>query len=160
RGLSSHRRLPAAHPRAHWQAVTLRRSCAPMAGIRRALRRLVLFVLLLVPIGLGTLAVVLSHDSPCGAAVTPPARSEAMRAVVYRCYGPPSVLHVEQVAKPVPADDQLLVRVHAAAVNPLDWHYLHGTPYFMRLGAGIGRPDQASMGVDFAGTVEAVGKGV
>jgi NADPH:quinone reductase-like Zn-dependent oxidoreductase len=83
-----------------------------------------------------------------------------MKAVVYRCYGGPQVLHVEQVPKPVPADDQLLVRVHAAAVNPLDWHYMRGVPYIMRLESGFFRPKDQRLGVDFAGTVEAVGKGV
>jgi NADPH:quinone reductase-like Zn-dependent oxidoreductase len=57
-------------------------------------------------------------------------------------------------------DDQVLVKVHAAAVNPLDWHYMRGSPYIMRLGTGLGAPDEPRLGVDFAGTVESVGKDV
>ncbi|HYL70103.1 MAG TPA: NAD(P)-dependent alcohol dehydrogenase [Candidatus Dormibacteraeota bacterium] len=83
-----------------------------------------------------------------------------MKAMLHRCYGPPSVLTAESIEKPVPADDQLLVHVHAASVNPLDWHYLRGTPYLVRLEAGFGRPGEPRLGVDFAGTVEAVGKAV
>ena len=72
----------------------------------------------------------------------------------------PDVLKLEEIAKPVPADDRVLVKVHAASVNPLDWHYMQGKPYIMRAGAGIGKPDSIHMGADFAGTVEAVGKNV
>jgi len=60
----------------------------------------------------------------------------------------------------VPADDQVLVRVHAASVNPVDWHYMRGEPYIMRLGSGFGAPANPRVGTDFAGTVEAVGKAV
>jgi NADPH:quinone reductase-like Zn-dependent oxidoreductase len=80
-----------------------------------------------------------------------------MKAIVYRCYGPPEVLQFEDVAKPTPADDEVLVRVRAAAVNPLDWHYMRGSPYIMRLASGLGAPDDSRLGVDFSGTVEAVG---
>jgi NADPH:quinone reductase-like Zn-dependent oxidoreductase len=83
-----------------------------------------------------------------------------MKAIVYRCYGSPDVLRLEEVARPIVDDDQVLVKVHAAALNPLDWHYMRGTTYFMRLSVGLGKPQDTSMGVDFAGTVEAVGKSV
>jgi NADPH:quinone reductase-like Zn-dependent oxidoreductase len=83
-----------------------------------------------------------------------------MKAVVHRCYGSPDVVRYEDIAKPVPADDEVLVKVHAASVNPLDWHYLEGTPYMVRLDAGIGKPADPRLGVDFSGTVEAVGKSV
>ncbi len=83
-----------------------------------------------------------------------------MNAVVYRCYGSPAVLRYQRVEKPTPADAEILVKVHAAAVNPLDWHYMRGTPYIMRLGAGLGAPTDSRFGVDFAGTVQAVGKSV
>ncbi|MBT8088327.1 MAG: NAD(P)-dependent alcohol dehydrogenase [Gammaproteobacteria bacterium] len=83
-----------------------------------------------------------------------------MQAIVYRCYGSPDVLELAGVEKPVPGDDEVLVKVRAAAVNPYDWHFMRGSPYIMRLGSGIGAPDDSRMGADFAGTVEAVGDGV
>jgi NADPH:quinone reductase-like Zn-dependent oxidoreductase len=83
-----------------------------------------------------------------------------MKAVVYCDYGVPN-LKLQEIEKPSPADDQLLVRVRAASVNPLDWHYIEGTPYFMRaMGVGMRKPKDTRLGVDFAGTVEAVGKNV
>lgn len=83
-----------------------------------------------------------------------------MRAAVRRCYGGPEVIAVENVARPVLADDRMLVKVHAAAINPLDWHRIRGTPYVMRLGEGLGAPTNVRLGIDFAGTVVAVGKDV
>ncbi|WP_349257608.1 NAD(P)-dependent alcohol dehydrogenase [Povalibacter sp.] len=80
-----------------------------------------------------------------------------MRAVSARCYGSPEVLRLEAVARPQPADDQILIRVHAASLNPYDWHLMRGSPYVMRLGGGIGQPKDPWIGADFAGTVEAVG---
>ena len=71
------------------------------------------------------------------------------------------MLELARVTKPVAASDEILVRVEAAAVNPLDWHYLRGTPYIMRLmGAGIGTPADMRLGADFAGVVAAVGEQV
>src|SRR5688572_23033832 len=107
-----------------------------------------------------TLAATISHDSPCGPADPLAADAAGMKAIVYRCYGAPDVLKVEDVEKPTPADDEVLVRVRAASVNPLDWHYMRGTPYIMRLDSGVGTPTSTRMGVDFAGTVEAVGRNV
>ena len=83
-----------------------------------------------------------------------------MKAIVYRCYGSPDVLEFEDIEKPTPANGEVLVKVVAASVNPLDWHFMRGSPYIMRLGSGLGAPNDASMGVDFAGTVEAVGRNV
>ena len=83
-----------------------------------------------------------------------------MKAIVYCDYGSPDVLRLEDIEKPAPADNQLLVKVHAAALNPLDWHFVRGTPYVMRLQAGLRKPKAIQLGVDFAGTVEAVGKNV
>jgi NADPH:quinone reductase-like Zn-dependent oxidoreductase len=83
-----------------------------------------------------------------------------MKAIVYRCYGGPEVLKFEDVEKPALADNKVLIRVHAASLNPLDWHYMRGLPYILRLGAGVGAPEDDTMGVDFAGTVEAVGTNV
>ena len=107
-----------------------------------------------------SLAITLSYDSPCRASAALPAGGESMKGVVSECYGSPDVLKLEQLAKPTPADDQLLVKVHAAALNPLDWHMMRGSPYIMRMSSGIGTPKDPRVGVDFAGTVEAVGKNV
>jgi NADPH:quinone reductase-like Zn-dependent oxidoreductase len=109
---------------------------------------------------LASLALVLSHDSPCTGPHPVPAGGQSMKAIVYRCYGSPDVVKLEDIAKPTPADDRVLVKVRAAAVNPLDWHYMRGKPYVMRAMAGVGAPDDIRLGVDFAGTVEAVGKNV
>jgi NADPH:quinone reductase-like Zn-dependent oxidoreductase len=106
------------------------------------------------------LALTISHDSPCMAAPAPPAAVPLMKAIVYRCYGSPDVLKLEEIPQPSPVDNRMLVKVHAASVNPLDWHYMRGEPYVMRAGAGIGTPDDIHMGVDFAGTVVSVGKAV
>src|SRR6267143_4238291 len=83
-----------------------------------------------------------------------------MKAIVYCDYGLPN-LKLQEIEKPAPADDQLLVKVRAASVNPLDWHFIEGTPYIMRaLGVGLRKPADTRLGVDFAGTVEVVGKNV
>jgi NADPH:quinone reductase-like Zn-dependent oxidoreductase len=83
-----------------------------------------------------------------------------MKAVVYRDYGGPEVLRLMEVEKPTPAEDQILVKVHAAAVNPLDWHFMRGTPYLMRLASGVRKPKSIRLGADYSGTVEAVGSSV
>ena len=90
----------------------------------------------------------------------PPPRGERMKAVVFCDYGSPDVLRYVDVDKPVPGDDQVLVRVRAAALNPLDWHRMRGTPYFARLEMGLRKPKSIGLGVDFSGTVEAIGKSV
>src|SRR5881398_3209865 len=88
------------------------------------------------------------------------APTNPMKAVVYCNYGVPN-LKFQEIEKPTPADDQLLVKVRAASVNPLDWHFIEGTPYVMRaMGVGLRKPKDTRLGVDFAGTVEAVGKNV
>ena len=117
-------------------------------------------VLALVAIGLLTLAIVMSHDSACGPAPSVPGDAKRMKAIVYRCYGSPDLLKLEEIEKPTVAADQVLVKVHAASVNPLDWHYLRGTPYIVRFDSGLGAPQNPRLGVDFAGTVEAVGSEV
>jgi len=117
-------------------------------------------LLTLVAIGMLSLALALSHDSPCGPAPALPKDTKLMKAIVYRCYGSPDVLRFEDIERPTAADDEVLVKVHAAAVNPLEWHYMRGTPYIMRMDSGLGAPKNPRLGVDFAGTVEAVGKNV
>ena len=107
-----------------------------------------------------SLAIVLSYDSGCDPAPAVADDAELMKAIRYRCYGSTDVLGFEDVEKPTPADNEVLVKVVAASVNPLDWHFMRGSPYIMRLGSGLGAPKDTRMGVDFAGTVEAVGKDV
>src|ERR1700719_1241398 len=88
------------------------------------------------------------------------AQGDKMKAIVYCDYGLAN-LKLAEIAKPTPTDDQILVKVHAASVNPLDWHFIEGTPKIMRaLGVGLRKPKDPRLGVDFAGTVEAVGKNV
>ncbi len=89
-----------------------------------------------------------------------PTVAPLMKAIVYHNYGLPDVVRLEEIEKPVPNDNQVLVRVRAASVNPLDWHYIRGTPYFLRLFAGLLKPEETRLGVDYAGTVESVGKSV
>ena len=90
-----------------------------------------------------------------------PAAAAKMKAVVYYNYGSPDVLQLEEVEKPVPTDNQVLVKVRAVSINPYDWHFMEGVPYIARvLGFGPLKPTSPRLGVDFAGTVEAVGKNV
>ena len=105
-------------------------------------------------------ALYMSHDSPCGAAPPLPTGAPVMKASVYRCYGSPDVVRYEDIVKPTPADNEVLVKVRAASVNPLDWHYVEGTPYLVRFGLGFGTPHSPRLGADFAGTVEAIGNKV
>jgi len=117
-------------------------------------------ILIFLAVAMSALALVLSYTSDCEPGPTVAGETETMKAIVYRCYGSPDILEFADVEKPAPADDEVLVKVHAASVNPLDWHYMRGSPYIMRLGTGIGAPQDTRLGVDFAGTVEAVGKDV
>jgi len=126
----------------------------------RLFKRILAVLFGLLALAVVSLAIAISYDGSCRSPEAIPAGAQRMKAVVFRCYGSPHVLKVEEVAKPVPKDDELLVKVHAAAVNPLDWHYMRGEPYVMRLSSGIGAPKDIRSGVDFAGTVEAVGKDV
>src|SRR5881398_1454933 len=93
----------------------------------------------------------------CGKTAAP---TNLMKAIVRCDYGLAN-LRLEDVEKPVPDNDQILVKVHAVSVNPYDWHFVEGTPYVMRaMGVGLRKPKEIRLGVDFAGTVEAVGKNV
>jgi NADPH:quinone reductase-like Zn-dependent oxidoreductase len=83
-----------------------------------------------------------------------------MKAVVYTRYGPPDVVQIRDVDQPVPKDGEVLIKVRAASVNPLDWHFMRGTPYFLRIAAGLRKPKVTRLGVDVAGQVEAVGRNV
>jgi NADPH:quinone reductase-like Zn-dependent oxidoreductase len=80
-----------------------------------------------------------------------------MQAIVYHRYGSPDVLELEEIPIPTPAEGQVLIRVHAASVNPYDWHFLRGTPSLLRLFIGMRSPKFPRLGADVAGVVEAVG---
>ena len=83
-----------------------------------------------------------------------------MQAIVYHRYGSPDVLRLEEVDKPTLKDGDVLVRVRAAAVNPLDWHLIRGMPYIVRPTSGWRTPKRNIPGVDVAGVLEAVGHDV
>ena len=117
-------------------------------------------LLVLVVVAVATVGFALSHEAACGPAPTLARDTSTMKAIVRRCYGPPDVLRLEDIEKPVPADNQVLVKVRAAAVNPVDWHYMRAKPYLIRIETGLGAPKNVRLGIDFAGTVEAVGKDV
>jgi NADPH:quinone reductase-like Zn-dependent oxidoreductase len=84
----------------------------------------------------------------------------SMQAIVFDRYGSPDVLELKEIDKPVAKDDQVLVRIRASSVNPIDWHRLRGHPYFVRGSEGLRAPKNTGLGADFAGTVEAVGADV
>src|SRR6266536_1897983 len=93
----------------------------------------------------------------CGKTAAP---TNPMKAIVYCDYGVAN-LKLEDIEKPVPNDDQILVKVRAVSVNPYDWHFIEGTPKFMRaMIGGLRKPKDIRIGVDCAGTVETVGKNV
>src|SRR6267378_1153137 len=123
--------------------------------IRRVLKRVFYLIIILI----GVFAI---YAWATGARQEPIETGEPhMKAVVYTNYGSPDVLEIRDVKKPVPNDDQVLIKVRAASINPLDWHFIEGTPKIMRaLGVGLRKPKDTRLGVDFAGMVEAVGKNV
>ena len=126
----------------------------------RIIKKILKGLLALIVVAIAALAVTISYTADC----TPPpdvaAGDGTMQAVVSRCYGGPEALEHLRVAKPEPGPDDVLVKVHSAAVNPLDYHYMRGSPYLMRLVAGIGKPNDQRMGVDFSGVVAEVGGNV
>lgn len=124
------------------------------------LRRILGWTALAIPVGLVAVVFVAywMSDNTCGDPA--PAPADPVEAIVFCDYGSPEVLKLEDIEKPMPGDDEVLVRVHAAAANPLDWHFMRGTPYIVRLDAGLRKPQVTRLGVDFAGTVEAVGGNV
>ena len=83
-----------------------------------------------------------------------------MKAIVRDTYGSPDVLELTDIDKPEPGDDEVLLRVHAASVNPADWHILRGAPYIARMQFGLRKPKDRVLGCDVAGHIEAVGKNV
>jgi NADPH:quinone reductase-like Zn-dependent oxidoreductase len=122
--------------------------------IRRVLKRVFYLIILVI----GVFAI---YAWATGARQEPIETGEPhMKAVVYSDYGSPDVLEIRDIKKPVPNDDQVLIKVRAASINPLDWHFIEGTPYIMRLGVGLRKPKDPRLGVDMSGQVEAVGKNV
>lgn len=83
-----------------------------------------------------------------------------MKAIVYPQYGSPDVLQLKEVVKPTPQDNEVLIKIHAASANPLDWHRMRAAPFFVRLGDGLLKPTNPRLGADIAGRVEAVGSNV
>ncbi len=83
-----------------------------------------------------------------------------MKAAVCCRYGPPDVVLIKDIEKPVPKNGEVLIKVRAASVNPLDWHTMRGSPYIIRMMGGLLKPKDMRLGVDVAGQVEAVGENV
>lgn len=83
-----------------------------------------------------------------------------MKAIAYTQYGAPDVLHLTEIPKPTPGDDEVLVKIRAAAANPLDWHFMRASPFIIRLISGFLKPRNQILGADIAGQVEAVGTNV
>lgn len=83
-----------------------------------------------------------------------------MQAIVFENYGSPDVLQLKEIAKPTPQENEVLIQVHAAGTNPLDWHKLRADPFFVRFTDGLLKPKNNRLGADVAGVVEAVGSGV
>jgi NADPH:quinone reductase-like Zn-dependent oxidoreductase len=117
------------------------------------------------PLGMAPLILSAAFAAACIAAppqppAAAPASDELMKAIVYREYGTADVLRLEEIARPVPKDNQVLVKVRAASANPLDWHEMRGTPYLVRIETGFGKPKNIRLGSDMAGEVVAIGKDV
>lgn len=83
-----------------------------------------------------------------------------MQAITFYEYGSADVLKLEEIDRPVVGESGVLVRVRAASVNPIDWHFMTGLPYFLRMQSGLLRPKVHRLGIDLAGEVEAVGRSV
>lgn len=83
-----------------------------------------------------------------------------MKAIVHARYGPPEILRWQEAPRPQPGVREILVKVRAASVNPLDWHFMRGSPFPLRAFTGLARPRTPILGADFSGQVEAVGAGV
>ena len=83
-----------------------------------------------------------------------------MKAIIFTQYGSPDVLQLTDLEKPTPKDNEVLVKIHAASANPLDWHRMRGAPFLARLNNGLQKPKNTMIGADIAGRVEALGKNV
>jgi len=124
------------------------------------LKRMILGVVIVVPTAL-FLAIFVAYwmsDNSCPDSIAAP--TNPMKAIIYCEYGTAEILRYADIEKPSPGEHEILVKVHAAGLNPYDWHFMRGTPYIMRLESGLRKPRFTQLGVDFAGTVEAVGSNV
>ena len=120
--------------------------------LKRTWIRILLIVLVLLVVGVW-------YISPTPRVL--PVSNEPMQAIRYHEYGTAEVLRLEETKRPLPNDNQVLIKVRAASVNPLDWHYMRGTPYIIRLiESGLRTPVDPRLGTDVAGEVVAVGKNV
>lgn len=129
----------------------------PRRTVFRWISRFVLVLLTGLLLLFGVAWVRSSNDCPApGAAVAEP----SMRAVIQCDFGAPEVLRLATIARPVPTDSQVLVRVRASSINPADWHAMRGEPYLARFAMGWRKPTDIHFGTDFAGTVESVGRAV
>lgn len=124
------------------------------------IRRIFLGLAGLLLIAVVALAFTISRTDDCPAPLVGSPGEGEMMAILRRCYGGPDVLEYAAVAVPEPSENQVLVKVAAASVNPLDYHFMRASPYIMRLMLGIGAPDDVRLGRDFAGTVVATGSAV
>ncbi len=122
--------------------------------------KILLGILTFIFLTISSLAIALSYTSDCEPSSALPKNTKLMKSVSYRCYGSPDVLEYKDSPKPKIADNEILVKVYAAAVNPLDWHHMRGTPYLIRLMSGLGAPKHTGIGRDFSGIVESVGKDI
>ena len=83
-----------------------------------------------------------------------------MKAIVFTKYGSPDVLELKEVEKPIPKENEILLRVHAVSINPYEWHKMRAEPFLVRLSDGLFSPKYTILGSDVAGRIEAIGKNV
>jgi D-arabinose 1-dehydrogenase-like Zn-dependent alcohol dehydrogenase len=87
-------------------------------------------------------------------------KDSTMKIITFEQYGSPDVLQLKETAKPIPANDQVLIKIYSTAANPLDWHRMRADPFLVRLSQGFWKPQNPTLGADIAGVVEAVGRDV
>ena len=83
-----------------------------------------------------------------------------MKAAVYYKYGSPNNISIAEIAKPVPKDDEVLVKIHSASINARDWRMLRGKPFVVRFINGLVKPKNILLGADIAGTIETAGNSI